>query len=98
MSKQDTIVSAVIENFIRRSDAGIKKYGTNLDRDDLEVSDWLNHLQEELMDATLYIEKLKSLSVEDIKIFTVDSWLEADKRVVDGFLYVKISDLKSLPF
>ena len=29
-------------------------------RDDLNLIEWLNHLQEELMDATLYIEKLKS--------------------------------------
>lgn len=98
MSKQDTIVSAVINNFIQRSDAGIKKYGTNLDRDDLDVADWFQHLQEELMDATLYVEKLKSLAIKDIKIITSDSWIEADKKVVDGFLYVKISDLKVLPF
>jgi hypothetical protein len=31
-----------------------------VDRDDLSLTDWLNHLQEELMDATLYIEKLKA--------------------------------------
>lgn len=98
MRKEDTIVSAVIEEFIFRSDAGIKKYGTSLDRDDLEVSAWLQHLQEELMDATLYIEKLKSLSIKEITIVTSDSWAEADKKVVDGFLYVKISDLKILPF
>jgi hypothetical protein len=29
-------------------------------RDDLNLIEWLNHLQEELMDATLYIEKLKA--------------------------------------
>jgi hypothetical protein len=30
-----------------------------LDRKDLSPLEWLNHLQEELMDATLYIERLK---------------------------------------
>ena len=30
-----------------------------MDRTDLNKSEWLTHLQEELMDATLYIEKLK---------------------------------------
>lgn len=49
----------VIDKFYSRSEAGIKKYGTTLDRDDLNLTQWLNHLQEELMDAILYIEKLK---------------------------------------
>ena len=30
-----------------------------LNREDLTTFEWLNHLQEELMDATLYIERLK---------------------------------------
>jgi hypothetical protein len=38
---------------------GIKKYGTTLENNTLSLMEWLNHLQEELMDATLYIEKLK---------------------------------------
>jgi hypothetical protein len=42
-----------------RSEKGQQKYGTNLDRKDVDLEGWLNHLQEELMDATLYIEKLK---------------------------------------
>lgn len=98
METKDTIVSAVVNDFILRSDAGISKYGTTLDRSDLESGDWLQHLQEELMDATLYIQKLKSLMDKDIKIITSDSWQEADKKSVDGFLYIKISDLKILPF
>jgi hypothetical protein len=35
------------------------KYNTTLDRTDLSTLDWLTHLQEELMDAVLYVEKLK---------------------------------------
>jgi hypothetical protein len=57
---KDTIVESVIEQFKQRSEVGIKKYGVTLDRDDLTMLEWLKHLQEELMDATLYIEKLKS--------------------------------------
>lgn len=56
---QDTIVEKVIEQFKQRSEVGIKKYGTTLDREDLNILEWLQHLQEELFDATLYIEKLK---------------------------------------
>jgi hypothetical protein len=36
------------------------KYGTTLDENKATLIEWLTHLQEELMDATLYIEKLKS--------------------------------------
>jgi methylaspartate ammonia-lyase len=57
---QDPIVLKVLAKYYERSQLGIKKYGRTLDRDDLNLTDWLNHLQEELMDATLYIEKLKA--------------------------------------
>lgn len=56
---QDPILLKVLAKYYERSEQGIKKYGRTLDRDDLSFIDWLNHLQEELMDATLYIEKLK---------------------------------------
>ena len=58
MSK-DTIVEAVISSFKERSEVGVKKYNKTMDRDDLSTLEWLQHFQEELMDATLYIEKLK---------------------------------------
>jgi hypothetical protein len=57
---QDTILIKVLGKYYERSQLGIQKYGRTLDRDDLSLTDWLNHLQEELMDATLYIEKLKA--------------------------------------
>lgn len=57
---EDSILASVIEKYQERSKVGFKKYGTNLDRKDIDLLGWLNHLQEELMDATLYIEKLKS--------------------------------------
>ena len=56
---EDTIVKAVIEKFLDRSRIGMVKYGTNLDRTDLKVGDWIQHAQEELMDGILYLEKLK---------------------------------------
>jgi len=57
--KKDKIVQQVISKFEQRSEVGIKKYGTTLEENNTD--DFLNHLQEELMDAILYIEKLKSL-------------------------------------
>lgn len=55
----DSIVTAVINSFKQRAEFGQKKYGTNLDRTDLSVLDWIQHAQEEHMDAILYLEKLK---------------------------------------
>ena len=61
-NRQDSYVQSVKEKFEQRSQTGIKKYNTTLERDDLNFLDWLDHLQEELMDATLYIEKLKDFA------------------------------------
>ena len=58
-SNCDSCVKNVIEKFIERADFGMKKYGTNLDRTDLSIFDWIQHAQEEHMDAILYLEKLK---------------------------------------
>lgn len=55
----DKHVESVINKYKERSNEGIRKYGTTLEREDLSFLEWLNHLQEELMDATLYIERLK---------------------------------------
>jgi hypothetical protein len=55
----DNILEAVIYRMRERSEVGIKKYGTTLMREDLSHIDWLNHLQEELMDAILYLQKIK---------------------------------------
>lgn len=57
--KKDKYVKRVRKKYKKRSEVGIKKYNTTLERRDLNFKDWLNHLQEELMDATLYIERLK---------------------------------------
>jgi len=62
---KDKYVQAVKEKFEERSQTGIKKYNTTLERVDLSFIDWLNHLQEELMDATLYVERLKASYAEE---------------------------------
>ena len=61
----DKYVQSVKEKFEERSQTGIRKYNTTLEREDLNLLDWLTHLQEELMDATLYVEKLKSYAKEN---------------------------------
>tara|TARA_B110000908_G_C9987744_1_gene328351 strand:- start:327 stop:647 length:321 start_codon:yes stop_codon:yes gene_type:complete len=63
--KKDKFVQQVKDKFEERSQVGIKKYNTTLERDDLNFLDWLTHLQEELMDATLYVERLKTSYAEE---------------------------------
>lgn len=55
----DSIVESVINKYKDRANIGFTKYGTNLDRTDLNTKEWAEHLQQELMDAVLYLEKLK---------------------------------------
>tara|TARA_B110000503_G_C7037500_1_gene366769 strand:+ start:588 stop:827 length:240 start_codon:yes stop_codon:yes gene_type:complete len=62
--REDKYVQAVKEKFEERSQTGIRKYDTTLEREDLNFLNWLDHLQEELMDATLYIERLKTSYAE----------------------------------
>lgn len=57
----DSIVRTIIEKFAKRAEMGRQKYGTDLDRTDLPVLEWINHAQEELMDGILYLEKLKKI-------------------------------------
>jgi len=59
--KTDSIVDSIVDQFIDRSRVGKAKYNTDLDRSDLGLSEWLTHLQEELMDAVNYIEKIKKV-------------------------------------
>jgi len=57
--KKDKIVQQVIAKFEQRSEIGIRKYGTTLEENNND--NFINHLQEELMDAILYLEKVKSI-------------------------------------
>ncbi len=57
--KVDPIVEKVKREYDLRSIVGITKYGTTLEDSPDGFYEFLNHLQQELMDATLYIEKLK---------------------------------------
>ena len=56
---RDPVVQSVVNKFVDRSDVGFAKYGTTMRDDKSDVFVWLNHLQEELMDATLYLQRLK---------------------------------------
>ena len=56
----DKNVENVVKQLRDREEEGLLKYGVNTERKDLSTLQWLQHLQEELMDASVYIEKLKN--------------------------------------
>ena len=59
MERSDSVILAsVIEDLRRRESKGLETYGTTMDRGDLTNEEWMIHLYEELLDASLYMKKL----------------------------------------
>jgi hypothetical protein len=56
IQQEDSILLAVMAKYYERSKRGQAKYGTNLDRKDYSIIDWLTEAQEEAMDLSLYLE------------------------------------------
>tara|TARA_Y100000034_G_scaffold130864_1_gene190383 strand:+ start:3688 stop:4089 length:402 start_codon:yes stop_codon:yes gene_type:complete len=69
--QKDKNVTSVIDQLCAREQAGLIKYGTNTERTDLTTLEWLQHLQEELMDGAVYIERLKGDVKETLRLSTV---------------------------
>ena len=71
---RDPVVERVVDKFVSRSDVGFKKYGTTLHEERTHkikgLLKYLNDIQEELMDAVLYIQtardELRDLSEESL--------------------------------
>ena len=71
---RDPVVRNVVNKFVKRSDVGFEKYGQTLDTERKtrmkDLVGYLNDVQEELMDAVLYIqaarEELQDLSEESL--------------------------------
>ncbi len=65
--KLDSIVTSVIKQFEDRSIKGKEKYGTDLDRNDLTLLEWIEHAKQEHMDAILYLEKIKQQYLKELE-------------------------------
>ena len=65
---RDPVVERVVDKFISRSDVGYKKYGTTLHEERTTklkgLLKYLQDIQEELMDAVLYIQTARE-EIED---------------------------------
>jgi hypothetical protein len=70
---RDPVVEKVVDKFVDRSNVGYKKYGVTLDDERRkkikDLADYLNDVQEELMDAILYLQaardELKDMNDEE---------------------------------
>lgn len=60
MDIQDKNVLEVVTEYAYRAQRGFEKYGTTTERTDIDLEGWLKHLQEELMDATVYIQRIRN--------------------------------------
>lgn len=57
--KPDSVVQEIVDRFLTRAEFGKAKYGTDLDRQDLSLLDWIAHAREEAMDYVLYLTKIE---------------------------------------
>lgn len=58
----DPTVLSIIKQLDERSKVGLETYGVSLREDDTrDFGQWITELQQELMDATNYLEKVKEL-------------------------------------
>ena len=92
----DSNVENVCKALKKREEKGMNTYGVSTDRTDLTTEEWLQHLQEELMDACVYIEKLKR---EFQSIPKVDEgnyeYLPSSENCHDGYRTVSIEDFQN---
>lgn len=63
--KNNPVLSAVMDKFIQQTEKGLVKYGHSVNPDELSEIQWIDHFQEEMIDAFIYSEifkqKLKEL-------------------------------------
>ena len=55
------LLKKLFEEYELREQRGLSKYGTTMDREDLELKDWVQHALEEAQDLSLYLFKIKEL-------------------------------------
>jgi hypothetical protein len=69
MQFRDPVVERVVDKFVERSDLGFEKYGRTLHSERTgkhkDLAGYLNDIQEELMDAILYIQAAREELSED---------------------------------
>jgi len=82
---RDKIIQQVVNKIQSRSDVGFKKYGVTLYDDDQPLDTWLNHIQEELMDAVNYIEKARMSLREEIEECYIKDIEVNDPKLISAY-------------
>tara|TARA_R110000868_G_scaffold334779_2_gene595472 strand:+ start:124 stop:498 length:375 start_codon:yes stop_codon:yes gene_type:complete len=80
---RDPVVKRVVNKFVERSDVGFEKYGRTLDSErsggHKDLFGYLNDVQEELMDAILYLQAAKEEYTEQY----MDATFNAQRDIID---------------
>jgi len=63
----DRNVEDVRDILLYRSEVGMQKYGVTTERTDVDLVGWVQHLQEELLDAAVYCQALKKQLINQLK-------------------------------
>lgn len=74
----DPNVEAVRQKLKQRAEVGLAKYGTDTTRKDIDLIGWIQHLQEELMDATIYCQRLLDDAKNGQQTTKFDKWIISD--------------------
>ena len=82
---RDPVVKRVVNKFVERSDLGFEKYGRTLDSERTgghkDLFGYLNDVQEELMDAILYLQAAKEEYSDLKEQEEIDTELERMERM-----------------
>ena len=77
---RDPVVERVVDRFIERSDVGYAKYGTTLHEERttkmIDLLKYLNDVQEELMDAVLYLQTAKEDIIDKKSNYTYPEFVD----------------------
>jgi len=58
---KDKVVQRILNRMASRSEKGILKYRNTMETSKKSLFSWISHAQEELMDAVIYLEKVKDI-------------------------------------
>ena len=64
---KDKMIKKIMQRMSKRADDGIKKYGSTMLHSKKSFVAWIDDAQEELWDAIVYLEKLKTLMAIEVK-------------------------------
>lgn len=74
------IAEQVAKDILSRSDVGFRKYGTTLERTDIDLSGWLKHAYEESLDESNYLKRaMKDLETAEGVQRVIDALPESER-------------------